>query len=119
SKTMLDRFLPAKPSHLTSQRFWDNMGLLTDKAMEQFEKEFSEHIVKTYGLDTDCLIYDATNFFTYVDTKSSSTIPQRGDSKEKRKDLKIVGLAMMVSPEFGVPLFHETYPGNKPDAKQF
>ena len=33
--------------------------------------------------------------------------------------MKIVGLAMMVSPDFRVPLFHEVYPGNDPDAKQF
>ncbi|MCL5780465.1 MAG: hypothetical protein M1119_06030, partial [Firmicutes bacterium] len=39
-------------------------------------------------------------------------LPQRGHSKEKRSDLKIVGLAMMVTPDFNVPLFHEVYPGN-------
>jgi len=65
------------------------------------------------------LIYDATNFFTYIDTESDSTLPQRVHSKEKRGDLKIVGLSMMVSPDFNVPLFHDLYAGNQPDAKQF
>jgi transposase len=119
SKTTLDRVIPAKSSMLSSQRFWDNMSSLSEEAIRQFEDEFTRKIVQQYGLRLDCLIYDTTNFFTYVDTNSSSTLPQRGHSKEKRSDLKIVGLAMMVSPDFSVPLFHETYAGNHPDAKQF
>jgi transposase len=43
----------------------------------------------------------------------------RGHSKEKRFDLKIVGLAMMVTPDFNVPLFHEVYPGNRSDSVEF
>lgn len=119
SKTSLDRVIPAKSSMLSSQRFWDNMNSLSEDAIRQFEDDFTRKIVQQYGLSLDCLIYDTTNFFTYVDTHSSSTLPQRGHSKEKRSDLKIVGLAMMVSPDFSVPLFHETYAGNDPDAKQF
>lgn len=118
-KTMLDRIVPVSKKLLSSQRFWDNMNLLSDDAIQKFEEEFSELIVKEYGLRNDCLIYDATNFFTYVDTTSTSKLPQRGHSKEKRSDLKIVGLAMMVSPDFNIPLFHEVYPGNSPDSKEF
>ncbi len=118
-KTVLNRLIPAQKSLLSSKRFWDNMSLLSDDAMQTIEDELSSHIVKKYGLNTDCLIYDTTNFFTYVDTKSESRLPQRGHCKAKRKDLKIVGLAMMVSPDFNIPLFHETYPGNLHDTQQF
>jgi len=118
-KTMLDRIAPVPKNLLSSQRFWDNMNLLSEDGIQKFEEEFSELIAKKYGLRNDCLIYDATNFFTYVDTMSTSKLPQRGHSKEKRSDLKIVGLAMMVSPDFNIPLFHEVYPGNDPDSKEF
>jgi transposase len=40
-------------------------------------------------------------------------------NKEKRNDLRIVGLSLMVSPDFAIPLLHETYPGNRADAKEF
>lgn len=119
TKTMLYKLLPAQKNLLSSQRFWDNMSLLSESAINNFEDEFTRLIVNKYNLSTDCLIYDTTNFFTYVDTLSSSKLPQRGHSKEKRSDLKIVGLAMMVTPDFNVPLFHEVYPGNDYDSVQF
>lgn len=118
-KTVLSRILPVQKSWLSSKRFWDHMALLSEDAMEKIEDELSARIVKTYGVNTDCLIYDTTNFFTFIDTKSQSQLPQRGHCKAKRTDLKIVGLAMMVSPDFNVPLFHETYPGNLHDTQQF
>ncbi len=118
-KTVLSRIIPAKKSWLSSKRFWDNMAQLPEDALQKVEDELSALIVKKYGIGTDCLIYDTTNFFTYVDTKSQSQLPQRGHCKSKRTDLKIVGLAMMVSPDFNVPLFHETYPGNIHDTQQF
>lgn len=119
SKTSLDRVIPAKPAMLSSQRFWDHMNAFSEQAIRQFEDAFTRKIVQQYGLRLDCLIYDTTNFFTYIDTNTPSTLPQRGHSKEKRGDLKIVGLAMMVSADFSIPLFHEVYAGNDPDAKQF
>jgi transposase len=119
SKTVLDRVIPARPQSLSSQRFWDHMHALSEDAMKSIEDQLTRKIVRRYQIGTDCLIYDTTNFFTFVNTKTSSDLPQRGHSKEKRTDLKIVGLAMMVSPDFHVPLFHEAYPGNNQDAKIF
>lgn len=119
ARTMLTRLLPADKRMLSSQRFWDHMSLLSDESIENFEDAFAELIVNKYHLSTDCLIYDATNFFTYIDTESESELAQRGHSKEKRFDLKIIGLAMMVTPDFNVPLFHEVYPGNRSDSVEF
>ena len=69
-------------------------------------------------MNTDCLLFDNTNFFTYIDTKTDSKLARRGNSKEKRKDLKIIGLSMMVSPDL-MCRFYEVYPGNRNDSKQF
>lgn len=117
--TVLTSLIPVQKSFLSPQSFWNNMDLLSELAIKQFEDEFCTMIVKKYGLSTDCLIYDTTNFFTFVDTNSSSELPQRGHCKSKRTDLKIVGLAMMVSPDFNIPLFHETYAGNTNDSVEF
>lgn len=118
-KTILSRIMPAQKSWLSSQRFWDHMGLLPESAMSQFQDEFSTLIVNKYGLSTDCLIYDTTNFFTFIDSCSESKLAKRGHCKSKRKDLKIISLAMMVSPDFNIPLFHETYSGNTHDSVKF
>ena len=118
-KTVLYRLVPAEKSWLSSQRFWDNMDLLPAEAIEKIEDQLCAAIVKDFKLGTDSIIYDTTNFFTYIDTRTASELPQRGRCKSKRKDLRIVGLALMVSPEFNIPLFHEVYPGNRHDTKEF
>ncbi|MFH1617311.1 MAG: IS1634 family transposase [Candidatus Margulisiibacteriota bacterium] len=44
---------------------------------------------------------------------------QRGHSKAKRHDLRQVGLALLVTSEYQVPLFHRVYEGNIPDVSLF
>jgi transposase len=119
SKTILSRLISIPHDALSSQRFWDNMDVVEDAALRKFEDEFVKYVCETYHLSTRCLIYDATNFFTYIDSANPAQLPKRGHSKEKRSDLKIVSLALMVSPDNNVPLLYETYPGNRPDATQF
>lgn len=118
NRTFLYHLLPAQKSWLSSKRFWDNM-ILEEETITKIEDELSAAIVNQYNIATDCLIYDTTNFFTYVDTKTQSQLLRRGKCKSKRTDLKIVGLAMLLSPDFKIPLFHETYPGNLHDAQEF
>ena len=66
------------------------------------------------------VLFDATNFFTFIDSfNERCTIAQRGKSKEGRASLRIVGLALLVTADFHVPLCHRTYPGNQGDAPTF
>jgi len=55
----------------------------------------------------------------FWDNNERCTITQRGKSKEGRASLRIVGLALLVTADFHVPLCHRTYPGNQPDAPTF
>jgi len=120
SSTSLARLCPAPPGLLASQRFWDHMSRLNNDAIRRIERDLTSHLLAEFDLDLRCLAYDATNFFTYVSTfNEDNTLAQRGKSKEHRTDLRIVGLALLVSMDFHVPLFHETYPGNTHDSKTF
>jgi transposase len=65
------------------------------------------------------LVYDGTNFFTYIDTNAQAALPARGHNKQKRGDLRQVNLGMLVSTDFHVPLFHQVYTGNVTDATAF
>ena len=107
-----------RPSDFTAQNFWNNTDI-TLESLRAIEEAIVEKVVTQYKLDANRLIYDATNFFTYMDTNNESKLAQRGHSKEKRSDLKIIGASLMVTPDHNIPLFHETYPGNRPDAEQF
>jgi transposase len=118
--TALRRLIPAKKSQLTSQRFWDNMQHLDAQSIQVIETKITEKLVNDFGVDTRCLLYDSTNFFTFIDSfNETSSLARRGHSKEKRDNLRIVGLALLASVDFNIPLFHDTYPGNRPDSKEF
>jgi len=119
-KTVLHNMFPAaNKQSLSSQGFWNNMSHLTGDRIRAIEDDLTKNIVEQYDLPTECLIFDNTNFATYLDTANPSTLAKRGNSKQKRSDLKIIGLSLMASPENNIPLFHEVYPGNKNDAKRF
>ena len=119
-KTVLPRLLGIKSSQLSSQRFWDNMNRVDQGQISKIEQEISAAAVSRFGLDLRCLLFDATNFFTFIDSfNDRAKLPQRGHSKEGRDNLRIIGLALMVTSDGDVPLFHSTYAGNRHDSETF
>jgi transposase len=117
--TILPRLLPVPLKHLTSQRFWDHFDYLDTATLQHIEQALSLRLVQHYRLDLKTLFYDATNFDTYIDSQTSARLPQRGHAKSHRADLRIVGLALMVSADFHIPLFWQVHPGNQPDSVTF
>jgi len=119
-KTVLRRLLPFSSAQLTSQRFWDNMDRVSEPQIVAIERELAAAAVARFGLDLRCLLFDATNFFTFVDSfNDRADLPQRGHSKEGRDNLRILGLVLLVTSDGEVPLFHHTYAGNQHDAVTF
>jgi transposase len=118
--TALQRLLGLEARQLTSQRFWDNMDRISRENLVAIERDLAAQLVREFDLDLQRVLFDATNFFTFIDTfNTRNTLAQRGKSKEGRAALRIVGLALLVSADFHVPLLHRTYPGNRPDAPTF
>jgi transposase len=117
--TILPRLLPMPPSHLSSQRFWNHLDYLDAQALDRLEQDLSRRLVERYGLDLQTLFFDATNFDTFIDSQTPARLPQRGPATSKRTDLRVVGLALMVSADFHIPLFWPVYPGNQPDSVTF
>jgi hypothetical protein len=66
-------------------------------------------------LSTDVLAFDTTNFDTDIATTTAGELARRGHAKSRRSDLRVVGLAALVSETGQVPLLHRTYPGNGSD----
>jgi len=118
SSTTLPSLTGLKPQVFSAQNFWNNT-CITEEEINCIEDAVLSRMISDYDIDTSHIIYDASNFFTYMDTMQQSELAKRGHSKEKRNDLRIVGLALMVSPDFSIPLLHETYPGNRHDSKEF
>lgn len=117
-KTCLPLITGLRPSIFSVQNFWNNVHISTDKLYE-IENLITRKVIEHYNLKTDRLIYDATNFFTYIDTTTQSDLAKRGRDKAKRYDLRTVGLSLFVEPGFSVPLVSAVYPGNRNDSVQF
>lgn len=118
-QTVLPRWLPVPRPQLRSQRFWDHMGLLDEPAIRRIEAALAARLVQEFGIDLGCLCFDCTNFDTFLDSRTLSALAQRGHAKSKRDDLRVVGLALLVSTDFHIPLFSQVYPGNQADAVTF
>src|SRR5436190_5904846 len=56
----------------------------------------------------------------YIDsTNERAPIAQRGKAKQKRVDLRLVALALVVTRDGGIPVVSHAYPGDRPDVTQF
>lgn len=118
--TSVEYLLRHSLSKIDSQHFWDLMDALPVESIAKIERELVGKTFKIYNLQSDTLFFDTTNFFTYIDTTNRRcTIAQRGKNKQKRYDLRQIGLAMVVTRNDMIPLFHHTYQGNMADAAVF
>jgi len=118
-QTVLTRLLPADPAALSSQNFWNHMDLVTSEHVLECEKQITQRLIQRFQLDLRALVYDGTNFFTYINTRTPAELPQRGHNKQKRGDLRQVSLGLLVSADFHIPLFHKVYAGNINDSTEF
>ncbi|MGH2689782.1 MAG: IS1634 family transposase [Actinomycetota bacterium] len=114
------RLVKVPRAALDHRRFWDAMDQLTDEHLVAIERALGGRIVSEFGIDLSGLVLDMTNFATFIDSgNEKNTIARRGHAKDGRVDLRLVGLALVVSRDGGVPLVHRAYPGNLPDVTQF
>ena len=120
ARTALVRLRPAERRALTSQRFWDAMNVVSDEVIATAETEIVGRAIGRHGIELRPLIYDATNFQTFIDSANErNTIAQRGHAKGGRRDLRLIGLALCVALDSNFPLCHQTYEGNRNDSSQF
>ena len=118
--TAADRFTKIPAAALDHRRFWDAMHAVTVEQLEEISQKIAVTIVQSAGVDVSSVALDMTNFATFIDTANGrAPIAQRGKAKQKRSDLRLVGLGLVVTRDGGIPLTSHAYPGNKPDVTQF
>src|SRR6266581_2969293 len=118
--TAADRFTKIPESARDHRRFWDAFHAVPLAALASIEQKLALAACARFGLDTSSVALDMTNFATFIDTGNDrAPIAQRGKAKQKRADLRLVGLGLIVTRDGGVPLLSHAYAGNKPDVTQF
>jgi len=110
--------IPAKA--LDHRRFWDAMDRVELERVDEIETALTRRMIEVFGLDTCGLILDMTNFATFLDsTNTRAPVAARGKAKQKRYDLRLVGLGLVATRDGGLPLLSRDYKGSQPDVTQF
>jgi transposase len=118
--TAAGRFTKIAAPALDHRRFWDAMHAVTLDQLGEISQKIAVKIVQSAGVDVSSVALDMTNFATFIDTANGKApVAQRGKAKQKRSDLRLVGLGLVVTRDGGIPLTWHAYPGNKPDVTQF
>ncbi len=102
-------------STFTGQAFYRVAQQVTEDDLEQAQLAIAKAVVARFELSVDVLAFDTTNFDTHIDSLTPGDLAQRGHAKSKRKDLRVVGLGVLVSETGHVPLLYRTYNGNGAD----
>jgi transposase len=109
-----------KPKQITAQNFWNHMDRIDSEQIYAMENQITRKVVKQYNLKLDSLLYDSTNFFSYIHSfNEKPTIEQRGHNKQKRVDLRQANFALLATKDHHIPLYHQVYDGNTNDFESF
>ena len=120
TRTALGRVTRIRAGALDHRRFWDAMDAVTVEQLDEIEAALTRRMIEVFALDTHALILDMTNVATFIDSGNDrAPIAARGKAKQKRYDLRIVGLGLVATRDGGIPLLSRAYPGNKVDVTQF
>src|SRR6266852_8220006 len=118
--TVGDRLAKIPARALDHRYFWDAMHAVTLEQLGEISREIAVRIVGLSGADVSSVALDMTNFATFIATANGKApVAQRGKAKQKRTDLRLVGLGLVVTRDGGIPLTSHAYPGGRPDVSQF
>jgi transposase len=117
--TAIQHIRPVKIDMLTSQMFWLKWNRVEEQHIQKIATEFFRHISRIAPSSSDCVMFDTTNYYTFMATDTDSKLAQRGKNKEGRNWLRQIGVALLVSRDKRTPLYYREYEGNRHDSKVF
>lgn len=112
-------FLQIQAAGLDARRADEALSRLRSGDLEEVEARITQRAIEVHNLSLEKLTFDATNFDSYAAAGTHSCLLKRGNAKSKRKNLRILGLGMLVTADGGIPLLSFPYPGNKADVTSF
>jgi transposase len=117
--TAIQHIRPVDLNELTSKRFWEKWDRVSEADLRQIARIFFERIWQAESPAADCLLFDTSNYYTFMASHTPSELAKRGKNKEGRHNLRQVGLGLMVARESRLPIYYSVYPGNLHDSKHF
>ena len=100
--TAADRFTKISASALGHRRFWEAMHAVGLAELEEISRRIAVRIAAACDLDISSAALDMTNFASFIDSANEKApIARRGKAKQKRSDLRLVGLGLVVTRDGG------------------
>ena len=118
-RTAVQQIRPVDLAELTSQRYWEKWDRVSEAALKKISRRFFERIWELESPNADCLLFDTTNYYTFMASDTPSELAVRGKNKEGRHNLRQIGLGLLVARDSRLPLYYCAYPGNLHDSHQF
>ena len=118
-RTAVQKIRPVDIGELTSERYWEKWDRVSEKALQKIAQTFFKRIWQLESSNADCLLFDTTNYYTFLASDTESDLARRGKSKDGRHHLRQIGLGLLVARDSRLPLYYSVYPGNVHDSKHF
>jgi len=118
-KTAIQHIRPVALDELTSKRYWEKWDRVNEIDLQTIARRFFERICQVEAPSADCLLFDTTNYYTYMASQTESRLAKRGKNKAGKHHLRQIGLGLLVARDSRLPLYYSVYPGNIHDSKHF
>jgi len=118
-RTAIQHIRAVDINELTSQRYWEKWDRVTEDALGRIARRFFERLWEVESPDADCLLFDTTNYYTFMSSHTESELARRGKNKAGRHHLRQIGLGLLVERGSRLPLYYCVYPGNLHDSRLF
>jgi transposase len=118
-KTAIQHIRAVDLAELTSKRYWEKWDRVSEADLRQIAQAFFERVWRVESPAADCLLFDTTNYYTYMAGHTESELAMRGKNKAGKHSLRQIGLGLLVARDSRLPLYYSVYPGNLHDSKHF
>ncbi len=118
-RTAIQHIRPVAINELSSQRYWEKWDRVSEEELEKISRNFFKRLWEIESPAADCLLFDTTNYYTFMASQTPSELARRGKNKSGRHHLRQIGLGLLVARESKLPLYYTVYPGNDHDSKHF
>ena len=118
-RTAVQQIRPVAIDQLGSERYWQKWERVGQQQIDEISCRFFARLWEIEQPDADCLLFDTTNYYTFMAGRTESDLAIRGHNKAGRHQLRQIGLGLLVARQSRLPLFYRTYAGNLHDSRLF
>ena len=119
ANTAIQEIRPVNLNDLDSDGYWKKWNKVSEEHLREIATRFFTKLAQLRPAESDCFLFDTTNYFTFMASKTESSLAKRGKNKDGRDWLRQIGLALLVNRHNKLPFFYREYEGNKHDSKLF